>query len=129
MEGNDIGCIDVGFLVRGTIAVDSVTQIEPDAELSLDGSLLNDRPPLELRGSYTGNGGAFPLAVIAVHQRSLSGIEGRAPPPTASARSATSRRSCLARAHPALQDLRAGPAPRGRWATSTPSSSPTATST
>ena len=76
LEGNDIGCIDVGFLLRGTVQVDSLTQIGADATLSTDGSLLNDRPPLELRGSFTGNGGAFPIAVIAVHQRSLSGIEG-----------------------------------------------------
>jgi predicted extracellular nuclease len=76
MEGNDIGCIDVGFLVRDTVTVDSVEQLGADTVFPLDGSLLNDRPPLLLRGAYTGNGGAFPLAVIAVHQRSLSGIEG-----------------------------------------------------
>jgi predicted extracellular nuclease len=29
-----------------------------------------------LTGSYTGCGGSFPLTVIAVHQRSLSGIDG-----------------------------------------------------
>ena len=76
MEGNDIGCIDVGFLVRDTVQVDSVEQIGADTVFPLDSSKLNDRPPLLLRGAYTGNGGAFPLAVIAVHQRSLSGIEG-----------------------------------------------------
>jgi hypothetical protein len=37
---------------------------------------LNDRPPLLIRGAYVGNGAPFPIAVVNVHQRSLSGIEG-----------------------------------------------------
>jgi predicted extracellular nuclease len=76
LEGNDIGGIDNGFLVRDTVVVDSVEQLGADSILELDGSLLNDRPPLLLRGSYLGNGAAFPIVVIGVHQRSLSGIEG-----------------------------------------------------
>jgi predicted extracellular nuclease len=77
-EGNDIGGIDVGFLVRDTIQVASVVQLGKAETFTFNGntSLLNDRPPLLLRGAYTGNGAAFPIAVIAVHQRSLSGIEG-----------------------------------------------------
>jgi predicted extracellular nuclease len=78
LEGNDIGGIDVGFLVRGTVRVDSVAQFGKDDVFVWDGeaSLLNDRPPLVLRGAYLGNGAPFPFVVIDVHQRSLSGVEG-----------------------------------------------------
>jgi predicted extracellular nuclease len=78
LEGNDIGGIDVGFLVRDTVTVDSVTQFGKDDTFTFNGNtaLLNDRPPLVLQGSYTGNGAPFPVTVIVVHQRSLSGIEG-----------------------------------------------------
>ena len=78
LEGNDIGGIDVGFLVRNTVTVDSVTQFGKDDTFTFNGNtaILNDRPPLVLQGSYTGNGAPFPVTVIVVHQRSLSGIEG-----------------------------------------------------
>jgi len=78
VEGNDIGGIDVGFLVRDTVEVDSVTQIGKNDTFVFNGTTatLNDRPPLLLRASYTGNGGSQPIAVMAVHQRSLSGIDG-----------------------------------------------------
>ena len=78
-EGNDIGGIDVGFLVRDTVSVGAIEQlgaadtwVDPQTHQS---SLLNDRPPLLLRGSYIGNGAPFPIAVIAVHQRSLIDVE------------------------------------------------------
>ena len=78
MEGNDIGCIDIGFLVKDTVQVDSVEQFGKDDVFVFGTStaLLNDRPPLVLRGSYVGNGAPFPLTVIGVHNRSLSGIDG-----------------------------------------------------
>jgi predicted extracellular nuclease len=78
LEGNDIGGIDSGFLVRDTVHVDSVEQFGKDDLFTFGTSttLLNDRPPLVLRGSYTGNGAPFPITVIDVHQRSLSGIDG-----------------------------------------------------
>lgn len=77
-EGNDIGCIDVGFLVRDTVQVDSIAQFGKDDTFEFNNTtfILNDRPPLVLTGSYTGNGAPFPVTVIAVHQRSLSGIDG-----------------------------------------------------
>jgi hypothetical protein len=78
-EGNDIGGIDVGFLVRDTVKVDSVEQLGKDTLFTFNGveALLNDRPPLVLRGAYVGGGGTgFPITVINVHQRSLSGIDG-----------------------------------------------------
>lgn len=77
LEGNDIGGIDTGFLVRDTVApTGPVTQVGLTTTLSLDGSLLNDRPPLVLEAEYVGNGAPFPITVIGVHSRSLSGIEG-----------------------------------------------------
>jgi predicted extracellular nuclease len=77
-EGNDIGGIDVGFLVRDTMRVDSIEQIGRDTVFSFPGvsdTRLNDRPPLVLRGAYVDAGALFPLTVINVHQRSLSGVE------------------------------------------------------
>jgi predicted extracellular nuclease len=75
-EGNDVGGIDVGFLVRDTVIVDEVTQLGRYQRLSFDGSLLNDRPPLLLEGRQVADGSDFPVAVIAIHSRSLGGIEG-----------------------------------------------------
>ena len=78
-EGNDIGGIDVGFLVRDTVRVDSIEQFGKDDIFELPGVAsfpLNDRPPLVLRGAYVANGALFPITVINVHQRSLSGIDG-----------------------------------------------------
>ena len=75
VDGNDIGGIDVGFLVRSDVTVDSVTQLGAGEIFPYDGSLLHDRPPLLLQGRYTGNGQDFFLAVMVVHNRSLNGIE------------------------------------------------------
>ena len=75
VEGNDIGTIDVGFLVRSTVQVDEVTQLGKDETLSLDGSPLHDRPPLLLEATYMGSTMPKPIAVMNVHNRSLSGIE------------------------------------------------------
>lgn len=76
VEGNDIGGIDVGFLVRGDVAVNAVTELGKDTETS-DGCgaaspcLLNDRPPLLLDASFDGRR----FAVLVIHNRSLSGID------------------------------------------------------
>ncbi len=75
-EGNDIGGIDVGFLVLDTVAVDAVTQLGLDEILDYDLSLLNDRPPLLLEGRQVADGSDFPFAVLSIHSRSLGGIEG-----------------------------------------------------
>ncbi len=88
VEGNDVGGIDVGFLVRramndntGRIRVEvvDVTQLGKDTTW-IDPStntadLLNDRPPLLLRAIvHYDDGRSFPVSVLAVHQRSLNGI-------------------------------------------------------
>lgn len=75
VEGNDVGTIDVGFLTRETVTVDAITQLGADELLSVDGSLLHDRPPLLLEGRYTGNGAPFAFAVMVNHTRSLGGID------------------------------------------------------
>jgi hypothetical protein len=86
-EGNDVGGIDVGFLVKTAyvyevaqrVHVVDVTQFGKDTTWidPSDGqpSLLNDRPPLLLRAivNYV-DGRSFPVSVFAVHQRSLNGI-------------------------------------------------------
>jgi len=75
VEGNDIGTIDVGFLVRDNVAVDAITQINKDEILEFDMSLLHDRPPLLLEGRIVGDGADYPIAVMVVHNRSLGGID------------------------------------------------------
>ncbi len=80
IEGNDVGTIDVGFLVRSTIQVDSLSQIDPTAtyfnSVSGEVEVLHDRPPLLLEGKCIANGlPGQPERVIAVHNRSLGGID------------------------------------------------------
>jgi predicted extracellular nuclease len=80
VEGNDVGGIDVGFLVKSATvnAVDVIqigkdtTYINPNTNSS---ELLNDRPPLVLRATVQQPSGVLlSFTVIVVHQRSLSGI-------------------------------------------------------
>ena len=76
VEGNDIGGIDVGFLVKTTkVSVTDVTQYGKDTTYidptSGSPELLNDRPPLVLRATVQ----SFPLTVIVNHLRSLNGID------------------------------------------------------
>jgi predicted extracellular nuclease len=90
-EGNDIGGIDVGFLVKQSrITTYSVTQLElgscdhvtpatcynyPDPNTgTLD--ILNDRPPLVLIASIPRTGGGLlGFTVIVNHLRSLNGVD------------------------------------------------------
>lgn len=82
-EGNDVGGIDVGFLVKndGRVNVLEVAQEGKDSTFidPVDGSvdILNDRPPLVLRATITQAGSvtALPLTVIANHLRSLNDVE------------------------------------------------------
>ena len=73
-EGNDIGGIDVGYLVRDTSTVFRVQQVYKDLTWEFDGvvSLLHDRPPLVLGVDL---GGRIPIHIVNLHQRSLGGID------------------------------------------------------
>jgi uncharacterized protein len=91
VEGNDIGGIDVGFLVKESrITTNSVTQIELAGCDHVTATtcnnyinpntgqpeLLNDRPPLVLLASVPRpTGGTFAFTVIVNHLRSLSGVD------------------------------------------------------
>ncbi|HEX2453705.1 MAG TPA: lamin tail domain-containing protein [Vicinamibacterales bacterium] len=83
-EGNDIGGIDSGFLVKSsTVHVLSVEQIGKTATyVSPDDPsqplLLNDRPPLVLRVGVSDPLSEAELAVTVIvnHLRSLSGVDG-----------------------------------------------------
>jgi uncharacterized repeat protein (TIGR01451 family) len=81
-EGNDIGGIDVGFLVKGAprVAVIEVTQEGKDTTYTDPNTglpaLLNDRPSLVLRARVTETGHSpFPVTAIVNHLRSLSGVD------------------------------------------------------
>ena len=101
-EGNDVGGIDVGFLVSNRavragvsrVTVGSVTQIGKDTEYGTSplgctpgaagctSSLLNDRPSLVMRAAVNfSTGRIYPLTVIVNHLRSLNGnddpVDGR----------------------------------------------------
>jgi predicted extracellular nuclease len=81
VEGNDVGGIDVGFLVKSfRVSVVDVTQYNKDETYinPNDGlpELLNDRPSLILRATVARSSGpAFPITVIVNHLRSLSGVD------------------------------------------------------
>jgi predicted extracellular nuclease len=80
-EGNDLGGLDVGFLVKTSrISVNSVTQIgatatytNPDTSAQ---DLIFDRPPLVLQATVPRpGGGSMGFTVIVNHLRSISGID------------------------------------------------------
>jgi predicted extracellular nuclease len=90
VEGNDVGGIDVGYLVSTRevrpgvprVAVAEATQFgrttlftNPDASTEL----LNDRPPLLLRATFNhADGGSEPLSILINHMRSLGGVSDTA---------------------------------------------------
>ncbi len=90
-QGNDVGGINVGFLVstrdigNGVARVDAlqVTQFGKDATITNpDNStaILNDRPPLRLHAVvHQGNGASYPVTVIVNHLRSLNGVDDTSP--------------------------------------------------
>ena len=80
VEGNDVGGIDSGFLVKTPrVTVVDVTQfgqtttyVEPGGGVAI----LNDRPPLVLRAAINSAGQApYAVTVIVNHLRSLSGVD------------------------------------------------------
>jgi predicted extracellular nuclease len=79
VEGNDVGGIDVAFLVKSSrISVNSATQYnktEMFTDPSGGSSLLNDRPPLVLRASIVQPSGAtLSFSVVVNHLRSLGSV-------------------------------------------------------
>ena len=85
VEGNDIGGIDVGFLVKsGRVNVINVTQYgKNDIFINPNNGqqeLLNDRPPLVLNATFNkpGCNTPYPFTVIVNHLRSLNGIDDAA---------------------------------------------------
>lgn len=87
-EGNDVGGIDVGFLVKAgdiggslpRVQVLSVEQVGASTTWTYEGngstSLLNDRPPLVLDAVVNfADGRALPVTVVTVHQRSLNDVD------------------------------------------------------
>ncbi len=79
VEGNDIGTIDVGFMVRDTVTVERFEQLGYDETydnpVAMTEDILHDRPPLLVEGRFELEFGSFPIAVMTVHNRSLSSIE------------------------------------------------------
>jgi len=80
VEGNDVGGIDVGLLVKGTINVISVEQLGKDTTfIQPDGTtaLLNDRPPLVLTAtaSQPNSDTSLPFTMVVNHLRSLLSID------------------------------------------------------
>lgn len=77
-EGNDVGGIDVGFLVKkARVSVLAVIQEGKNATFMFNGQprILNDRPPLVLEALVHGPSGApVPVTVIVNHLRSLLDI-------------------------------------------------------
>jgi uncharacterized protein (TIGR03437 family) len=66
LEGNDIGGIDIGVLVRrDRVTVQSFAQEGKDTQVN--GDILNDRPPVLLRATVDG----LPVVVVVNHLRSL----------------------------------------------------------
>ena len=89
VQGNDVGGINVGFLVSTRnvggsprVEVSSVTQYGKDTLFNnpdSSTSLLNDRPPLLLRAIvHQDNGATFPITAIINHLRSLNGLDSTA---------------------------------------------------
>jgi uncharacterized protein len=82
VEGNDVGGIDVGFLVKAArVSVVDVVQEGRTAQytnpITGNSETLNDRPPLVLRAQVPRpGGGLFPVTVIVNHLRSLTDIDG-----------------------------------------------------
>ncbi|WP_368562502.1 lamin tail domain-containing protein [Pseudoxanthomonas sp. UTMC 1351] len=89
--GNDVGGINVGFLVSSRTTTGGVARVEvldvaqfgkgtlmnnPDGSTSL----LNDRPPLRLRARVNQDAaGSYPVTVIVNHLRSLNDIDDITP--------------------------------------------------
>ncbi len=91
VEGNDIGGIDVGFLVKTAPVVGATPRVTVNAVVQESAATpftnpdsstvpLNDRPPLRLDAVVNhANGATFPLTVIVNHLRSLGSVNSESP--------------------------------------------------
>ncbi len=89
--GNDVGGINVGFLVSSRLTVDGLARVEvldvaqfgketTIANPNGTTSLLNDRPPLRLRARvHQDAASSYPLTVIVNHLRSLNDVNDTLP--------------------------------------------------
>jgi predicted extracellular nuclease len=91
VEGNDVGGIDVGFLVKqqlvngptprvtvGSVVQENAGELFTNPDSSTE--LLNDRPTLRLMATVNHpNGASFPITVMVNHLRSLNGVDDNAP--------------------------------------------------
>ncbi|QTD47748.1 endonuclease/exonuclease/phosphatase family protein [Sulfidibacter corallicola] len=78
LEGNDPGTIDVGYLVRDTVSVNDVSQVQENETFDFNSNsfTLHDRPPLVLDATVDlGNGENYPIVVMVVHHRSRNDID------------------------------------------------------
>ncbi|WP_397595876.1 Ig-like domain-containing protein [Silanimonas sp.] len=90
VEGNDVGGIDVGYLVstrevragQPRVVVSEVTQFGKTATFAnpdASSEILNDRPPLLLRAVFHhADGASEPVSVLINHMRSLGGVSDTA---------------------------------------------------
>ncbi len=78
LPGNDPSGINVGVLARDTVTVADVRQAGKDDTFVYGGNtyLTHDRPPLVMRAAFNGAPSPFSFTLVAVHMRSLSGIDG-----------------------------------------------------
>ncbi len=79
VEGNDVGGIDVGFLYTSAVSAAVFTQLGAAELLSVDNSLLHDRPPLHMQADITINAETMRLHLLAIHMRSRSSIDDTGP--------------------------------------------------
>lgn len=91
VEGNDVGKINIGYLVSTRQVAPGVPRVEvlevaqfgkTDVDTNPNGStsVLNDRPPLLLRARiHRDASNHFPVTVIANHLRSLNGVNSTDP--------------------------------------------------
>jgi hypothetical protein len=82
-EGNDVGGIDVGFLVQERVTIHESAQWGRDLQFSYPCptgtclALMNDRPSLAIRATVAGSASSLPADVLVLvnHLRSLNGVD------------------------------------------------------
>ncbi len=77
VEGNDPSGLDIGFLVRLGVRTTGLEQLDAGARFDFDGQVYTtfDRPPLLLTLDLPETAGGS-LALLALHLRSMRGIDG-----------------------------------------------------